>query len=177
MTVYRTLPSSPEEIVLTVQPATFLSRLWLFTRQRRGTLAIFALAPLATPVGLAMFMIANDEPGYAIAILTWGVLAGEVIFFGPVLLDLLLRSISPRAGETLLPHKLVLREDSIEVTPRIGRTTVEKWTWIPLARETRFGFVLVLSENPYVELPVPRSILSASQRDLLRAWLRRNGCL
>lgn len=177
MTIYRTLPSSPEEIALTVQRTTFLGRLGLALRQKKGTLALFALGPMAIPFGLALLELANDEPGYAYGLLKWGAIVGETIFFLPVLLVLAWRAGSARDSDTLLPQKLVLREASIEVTSRGGETTVERWTWIPIARETMFGFVLVLSENPYTEIAVPGSSLSEKQRSNLRVWLRENGCI
>lgn len=160
--------------MLVTREVTYWGRLRVSLRQRWIFLALFGLLPLSLP---AAFALAAVGTGHSPAILLWGSLATLALVFVPALISVVIGCAWPSPSESMLPRRLVLREDFIEVTPREGPPSQERWTWLVGAYETGRGFTLVLCASPRVEMNVPRSILSPLQNELLGRWLRQHDCL
>jgi hypothetical protein len=173
---YRVLPTGEPQVTLLNRGTTYWMR--VFAHLRAGLTVLLWVMPMASVFVLlvAGLFAAFEQEAYVYE------LARISSYFAlPPLalvgLGSLVAAIGRSPHEALLPHRLVLRERSIDVYTSNGATLDERWTYIVDAAETAAAFVLVLRREPLLRLVVAKRRLSAAERERVGRWLRQNGCL
>lgn len=91
---------------------------------------------------------------------------------------LLVDSARPPAGQALVPRKLVLRRDHVEVSPSRGRPFTAEWRhYVVGAVESASSYTLRLGKDRPVSYVVPKPRLSSHAQALLSRWLHEQGYL
>src|SRR5262249_4383472 len=116
---YRLLPSGKHEVTIVALGSSFWLRFVTNLRASRAYLTAFfvLLFVLALPTAWVGSVLADCAYRVAFAY-TVSILA--LIILGPALLVIVARSLTPNPNEALLPTKLVMREETIDVQTRDG---------------------------------------------------------
>jgi hypothetical protein len=180
---YRTLPNGEPEITIVNLGSNFWLRLRTHLGARKWTLAALAVggAVISVPIaGVVMLMMASRAE--EIEPLFLHMLARTLPFViaflvAPMLVVIVVTSLTPNDMERLLPRGLVLRETSIDVLTRSGDRQAERWSYLAEAVETADAFQLVLQRDPRLFLVLAKSRLGSNDATRLRRWLIAHRCM
>lgn len=164
------------EVVLTSRASTFWLRLKLNFRARvrryviMSTLVLGAAWLVSWAVdGLSLHTHSSEVIFGCAALVTLAVLASLFV-------SLIVASVDPPPSQALVPAKLALREDQIEVWPRHGQPFTAEWAHyvVDVENDAR-AYTLKLGKDTSVLFIIPKSALSPHARALVARWLHKHG--
>ena len=160
--------------MLTSLGSTFWLRVRINARASWWRYVILALL-LVVLAGLALWAL--DELVALRASRFMFVLAALGIPIGTAA-TLLLDSARQPAGQALVPRKLVLRADHVEVSPARGRSFTAQWRhYVVSAVESASSYTLRLGKDRPVSFVVAKARLSPHAEALVSRWLHEHGYL
>ena len=160
-----------EEVVLTSLGSSFWLRVRINARARWWLYLI--LAALVVGLAWALLWMLGELVGlhasrFVLAVAALGIPAGTAA-------TLLLDSARAPAGQALVPRKLVLRAQEVEVSPARGRPFTAEWRhYIVSAVESASAYTLRLGKDRPVSFVIAKARLSPQAEALVARWLHEH---
>lgn len=166
--------AAPEEVVLTSLGSTFWLRVRVNARAswwRYLIVAALLVVLACAALWLLDELVGLSANGSVFALAALGVPIGAAAM-------LLLDAARLPAGLALVPRKLVLRRDHVEVWLARGQTFTAEWRhYIVSAIESASSYALRLGKDRPVTYVVSKARLSPQAHALLSRWLHEHGYL